>query len=104
MAKKYTLLEKCYRIDEFRTTLENITHDDKRDASDYKLYELFYEAEYLLSTFSEGGHINNDSLNCDDPAERRDLRNQQRALKKLVVELKAAVEKEFDNNAALKVA
>jgi hypothetical protein len=49
-------------IDELRVTLENISADDKRTLESYTRQEIAAEAKYVLSTFFESGHLNNDSF------------------------------------------
>jgi hypothetical protein len=48
-------------IDELRVTLENISNDDKRTLESYTRKEVASEAKYVLSTFFESGHLNNES-------------------------------------------
>lgn len=48
-------------IDELRVTLENISNDDKRTLESYTRKEVAAEAKYVLSTFFESGHLNNES-------------------------------------------
>lgn len=48
-------------INELTVTLENISADDKRPLENYSVTEVVAEAEYVLSTFYEPGHINGDT-------------------------------------------
>jgi NDP-sugar pyrophosphorylase family protein len=50
-----------YEIDELIKTMEDISSDDKRRLESYTHEEVALEAEYVLSTFYESGHINNSS-------------------------------------------
>lgn len=55
-------LDKALDIGELAESLYNISHDDKKDLSEYSQKEIVAEAEYVLSTFYEGGHNNNSWL------------------------------------------
>lgn len=46
---------------ELMTVMENISADDKRTLESYTRKEVLAEAKYVLSTFFESGHMNNDS-------------------------------------------
>ena len=59
---KRAIIEAALNIDELASTLRNISEDDRKQISDYSDAEIVHEAKYVLSTFFEGGHINNDSL------------------------------------------
>ena len=59
--KTAAYLRKANEIQELWVCLENISSDDKRDISSYSAKEVVDEAKYVLSTFFEFGHINNDS-------------------------------------------
>lgn len=50
-----------FEIDELIKTMEDISNDDKRPLESYTQREVTLEAEYVLSTFFESGHINNSS-------------------------------------------
>jgi hypothetical protein len=55
------MLNDALNIDELRVTMENISSDDKRAIESYTQKEVVSEAKYVLSTFFESGHLNNDS-------------------------------------------
>jgi len=75
---------------ELWTTLENISSDDKKKIEEYTDREIVHEAEYVLSTFFEGGHANNDELigeyEWSDPVQAR---KEVRALRRLIKKYKA---------------
>ena len=48
-------------IQELMVVMENISADDKRTLESYTKKEVVAEAKYVLSTFFESGHMNNDS-------------------------------------------
>lgn len=48
-------------IRELMNVMENISADDKRTLESYTRKEVLAEAKYVLSTFYESGHMNNDS-------------------------------------------
>jgi len=76
-------------IDELSTTLENISLDDDKEIEDYTDAEIVHEAEYVLSTFYEGGHINGDALSGDNGAyEQKWARGEVRKLKALIKKFK----------------
>ena len=50
-------------IRELHQTLLNISSDDNKEIDDYSDSEIVAEARYVLSTYFESGHINNDMLN-----------------------------------------
>lgn len=72
---------------ELELSLENISQDDGCEISDYSERELLDETRYVLSTFTEGGHINNDEMmghDEDDPERRKEMRRQFRAMQRFV--------------------
>lgn len=81
-----TLLQKALNIRELEVTLKNISLDDKRAIESYTDEEILEEARYVLSTFFEGGHQNNDDLICEygDKAAQREAKQQVAALRKMV--------------------
>lgn len=87
---KQTLLHEAMKISELAYQLTNISTDDKRDLESYSNKELIEEAEYLLSTYFEGGHQNHDDLHnhYDDKEAQREARKNLRALKKLLAKHK----------------
>lgn len=83
--RRKTILERALAIPELGETLGNIAHDDGKRVEDYSDSEILDEARYVLSTFLEGGHQNNDELTCDDDREaQRSARRQVKALKQLL--------------------
>lgn len=85
---KKTLLDKAMKINELAYSLTNISTDDKRELESYSDDEILDEAEYVLSTFFEANHINNDDLTnrFDDKEAQREARKQLKALQKLVAQ------------------
>ena len=81
-----TILQKALKIRELSETLQNIAHDDKRQIESYTESEILAEAKYVLFTFFEGGHQNNDELICEygDKAAQREAKKQVTALKRLL--------------------
>lgn len=71
-------------IHELGISLDNISHDDKKDIADYTQQEVVAEAKYVLSTFYEGGHCNNDELGDEDQEVRRFARKQVGQLKRFI--------------------
>ena len=56
------IIKAAMAIDELASTLNNISEDDHKAIKDYTDAEIVHEAVYVLSTFHEGGHMNNDAL------------------------------------------
>lgn len=83
---KQTLLQKAMKIRELEVTMQNIATDDKRPIESYTDTEILNEARYVLSTFYEGGHQNNDELTCEygDKDAQREAKKQVAALKRLL--------------------
>ena len=81
-----TILQRALKIRELEVTMQNIAIDDKRAIESYTDAEILNEARYVLSTFYEGGHQNNDELICEygDRDAQREARKQVAALKKLL--------------------
>lgn len=73
-------------IHELGVSLENISNDDRKEISDYTQSEIVAEAEYVLSTFKEGGHINNDELNDPDPEISKPMKKQLAQLQRFIKE------------------
>jgi len=57
------LLKAAVKIRQLHQTLLNISEDDGKEIEDYTDSEIVNEAKYVLSTYFERGHINNDELN-----------------------------------------
>ena len=75
------------KVDELSYSLDNISHDDKCEIEDYTDTELIAEAKYVLSCYSEPGHIHNWMMigDCgpeDQKTARREKRQLQRFIKK----------------------
>ena len=55
--------------------LEELSVDDGMDTwKDYPSEEIIYEAEYMLSTYYEDGHVNAWALDDKDPDAKREVR------------------------------
>jgi len=83
------IIKSALAIDELAYDLENISTDDKKQIEDYTDLEIVKEAEYVLSTFYESGHINGDALagefdHTDDPHGRKWARGEVRKLKAFI--------------------
>jgi hypothetical protein len=57
------ILKAAVKIRQLHQTLLNISEDDGKEIEDYTDSEIVNEAKYVLSTYFESGHINNDELN-----------------------------------------
>jgi len=85
------IIKAALNIDELSTTLENISSDDNKEIEDYTDAEIVHEAEYVLSTFYEAGHINADALSGDVDEEsynQKWARGEVRKLKALIKKFK----------------
>jgi hypothetical protein len=85
------ILKAACNIDELYATLENISADDHKEFEDYTDAEIVHEAEYVLSTFHEAGHINGDALSGeseDDPCNQKWAQGEVRKLKALIKKFK----------------
>jgi hypothetical protein len=56
------IVKAAFKISELHQTLLNISEDDGKEIEDYTDNEIIAEAKYVLSTYFENGHINNDML------------------------------------------
>ena len=86
-----TIIKAACNIDELYATLENISADDGKEFEDYTDAEIVHEAEYVLSTFHEAGHINGDALSGeveDGPYDRKWARGEVRKLNALIKKFK----------------
>lgn len=81
-----SLLKKALKIKELEVSLENISQDDKKKLEEYSDEEIMEEARYVLSTFFEGGHNNNDILigEWGDKQDQKEAKKQVNALKRLL--------------------
>ena len=82
-----TYIKDAMAISELAYSLENISHDDKKEIEDYTQQEVAAEARYVLSCFYEGGHQNNDALmgdNEDDPYNRAWAMDEVKQLKRYI--------------------
>jgi hypothetical protein len=76
--------EEAKKIHELGVSLENISNDDGKEITDYTQAEIVDEARYVLSTFFEGGHCNNDDLTGKDKELRSSAKRQVAQLKRLI--------------------
>ena len=77
--------DKASEIFELAESLENIATDDGRTVSDLSQAEVVAEARYVLSTFREGGHANNEDLSGDNGDESMaDAKSQVRLLNRFI--------------------
>jgi hypothetical protein len=75
------------KIEELAYNLGNISHDDKKQITDYTVAEIVAEAKYVLGLFVDPneGHINNEALRGDEgPDQRRWAQKQVRQLKAFI--------------------
>jgi hypothetical protein len=85
------IVKAALNIDALRRDFENICVDDCKEISDYTNDEIVGEAEYVLSTYFEGGHSNNDALNGEYGSdEERVAKQDVRRLKALIKKYKTA--------------
>ena len=85
------IIKAACNIDELYATLENISADDGKEFEDYTDAEIVHEAEYVLSTFYEAGHINGDALSGDledGPYDQKWAQGEVRKLKALIKKFK----------------
>ena len=64
-----TIHEASYKIYELDYSLDTIGSDDGKEREDYTPQEILDEAKYVLSNYTEGGHVLNDELIGEDGAE-----------------------------------
>jgi hypothetical protein len=57
------IVKAAFKIRELHQSLLNISQDDNKEIEDYTDSEIVNEAKYVLSTYFESGHINNDMFN-----------------------------------------
>lgn len=57
------IVKTAFKIRELHQSLLNISQDDNKEIEDYTDSEIVNEAKYVLSTYFENGHINNDMFN-----------------------------------------
>jgi hypothetical protein len=81
------IVKTALSIDALRRDFENICVDDRKEISDYTNDEIVSEAEYVLSTYFESGHGNNDALNGEYGSD------EERVAKQDVRRLKALIKK-----------
>jgi hypothetical protein len=82
-----TIHAEAMKIDELAYNLGNISHDDKKQITDYTVDEIVNEAKYVLGLFlnPNEGHINNEALRGDEgPEQRQWARKQVRQLKAFI--------------------
>lgn len=71
---------------ELSINLENWLCDDltMHDITDLTPQQIVDEAKYVLSTFFEIGHVNNDALNSEFDFDRQDARKEIKSLKAFI--------------------
>jgi hypothetical protein len=79
-----TYLDKALAIGELSESLFNISADDKKQLFDYSQQEIVNEAKYILSTFYESGHNNNDWLLGEWGLDPKEAKEQVKLLKKFI--------------------
>ena len=83
------IVKAALNINALRRDFDNICVDDCKEISDYTNDEIVGEAEYVLSTYFESGHGNNDALNGEYGSdEKRVAKQDVRRLKALVKKYK----------------
>jgi hypothetical protein len=85
------IIDAAFDIHELYATLEGISADDGKEIEDYTDAEIVHEAEYVLSTFHEAGHINGDALSGeveDGPYDQKWARGEVRKLNALIKKFK----------------
>lgn len=65
------IIQAAMEIDELAYDLENISADDKKDIEDYTDAEIVHEANYVVRTYYEDGHANNEELMGEHGPERQ---------------------------------
>lgn len=82
---KRDILTKATDIYELALTLQNISEDDNKDISDFTDKEIVDEAKYVLSTYNESGHANNDELIGEaGPEAKKNAQKEVNKLKQLI--------------------
>ena len=81
-------LQDALAIGELEYTLNNISADDGRKLDSYTQAEVVHEAEYVLSTFHESGHMNNDWFHGED-GDPKEAIVQEKALRKFIKKYKS---------------
>jgi hypothetical protein len=79
------IIKAAFKIRELHQTLLNISQDDNKEIEDYTDSEIVNEAKYVLSTYFESGHYNNDMFNGEFGAdEQREAMQDIRKMKVLI--------------------
>lgn len=78
------LLKQAMKITELVNTLDNIAADDRIPVEQMPDSQIISEAQYVLGLFQEGGTVQSEMLDSDDPEERKDARKQIRQLKAII--------------------
>ena len=69
---EWQIITDAKKVDELWHTLDNISCDDGCEIEAYTDSQIISEAKYVLSTYTEDGHINQIMLEGDEgPAERK---------------------------------
>ena len=69
-------------ICELEFSLENRSLSEDKEIEDYTLTEILDEAEYVLSTYYEGGHCNYENLKNGNEEAKQSCRNLKKFIKK----------------------
>ncbi|EQB4340406.1 hypothetical protein ACYJ2U_001700 [Clostridium botulinum] len=85
---KDNYIKDALRIHELYIQMESNCTDDGKNFNDYTLNEYLKEANYVLSCFYEGGHINNEDLNSNDDNIRIEAEKQIKQLEKYIKKYK----------------
>lgn len=64
---------------------ETIGTDFSEDTDDWNLRDMVAEMDYVLSTYYESGHCNNEMRYSDNPDERKAWRNDTARIKRFIV-------------------
>ena len=83
MKKTMTIHEASYKIYEFSYDLDTIGECDGKEREDYTPQEILNEAKYVLSNYTEGGHVLNYELTGEDGNGAEEMRNAKREVAKL---------------------
>jgi len=79
------IVKAAFKIRELHQSLLNISQDDNKEIEDYTDSEIVNEAKYVLSTYFENGHMNNDMFNGEyGAAEQRAATQDIRKMKVLI--------------------
>jgi hypothetical protein len=74
----------CWSSGELSINIENWLCDANIKLHNLTPEQIVDEAKYVLSTFFESGHSNNDILNCEFPEDRKYAKKEVKALKTFI--------------------